>query len=80
MNGMNARRILCCRISAKCPFFKRTSLELKKVGEPLKESPNLGFGKPTLSVTQICDIASKLIQLIYTAGLTTLLLISLFHC
>lgn len=80
MNGMYARRILCCKIPAKCPFFKRTSLELKKVGEPLKESPNLGLGKPILSVTQICDIASKLIQIIYTAGLTTLLLISLFHC
>lgn len=77
---MFARRILCCNISARCPFFKRRPIELKKVGEPRKESPNLSLGKPILSITQVCDIASKLIQIIYTAGITTLLLIRLFHC
>jgi hypothetical protein len=80
MNVMIARRILCCKISAKCPFFKRRPGELKKVGEPLTESPNLGLRKPILSITQVCDIASKLIQIIYTAGLITLLLIRLLHC
>ena len=80
MNGIIARRIFCCRISAKYSFFKRRPIELKKVGGSLKESPNMSLGKPILSITQVCDIASKLIQIIYTAGITTLLLIRLFHC
>lgn len=80
MTGIYARRILCCKISAKCPFFKRRSIELKKVGGPLEETPNMSLGKPILSITQVCDIASKLIQIIYTAGLITLLLVRLCHC